>query len=182
MMARLQSITSKEQVAQKDQAIFDSIVASRGAVQGPFTMFLHSPEIAGRVAHLGAYVRFEGSLDMRVRVLAAMTVGREYEALYIWGAQTTGARRLGVPESTITAIRENHSRGIPPEDAQIVDFTRQLLRRHRIDDATASAMRTRFGDDEFIQLTGAIGYYALLAMTVNACELEPASGADVLRV
>ena len=31
-------------------------------------MFLHSPELAGRLAHLGAYVRFEGSLDMRVRV------------------------------------------------------------------------------------------------------------------
>ena len=181
-MARLPYITSKDQVPAKDHAIFDSIVASRGAVQGPFTMFLHSPDIAGRVAHLGAYVRFEGSLDMRVRVLAAMVVAREFEAMYVWGAQTGGARRLGVPESTITAIRENHSRGIPAEDAQIVDFTRQLLRRHRIDDATASAMRKRFGDDEFIQLTGAIGYYAMLAMTVNACELEPAEGAEVLKV
>ena len=70
----------------------------------------------------------------------------------------------------------------PPEDAQIIDFTRALLRKHRIDDATASAMRARFGDDEFIQLTGAIGYYAMLAMTVNACELEPAEGAEVLKV
>jgi hypothetical protein len=43
-------------------------------------------------------------------------------------------------------------------------------------------MRKRFGDDEFIQLTGAIGYYALLAMTMNACELAPAAGAEVLRV
>jgi 4-carboxymuconolactone decarboxylase len=181
-MARLKTITSKDQVAAKDHAAFDSIVASRGSVHGPFTMFLHSPEIAGRVAHLGAYVRFEGSLDMRVRVLAAMVVAREYEAMYVWGAQTGGARRLGVAESTISAIRENHSRGIPPEDAQIVDFTLQLLRRHRIDDATANAMRARFGDDEFIQLTGAIGYYAMLSMTVNACELEPAEGAEVLKV
>ena len=53
-MARLSYITSKDQVPAKDHAVFDSIVASRGAVQGPFTMFLHSPEIAGRVAHLGA--------------------------------------------------------------------------------------------------------------------------------
>jgi 4-carboxymuconolactone decarboxylase len=98
------------------------------------------------------------------------------------GAQSGGARRLGVPESTITAIRENHSRGIPAEDAQIVEFTRTLLRRHRIDDATADAMRKRFGDDEYVQLTGAIGYYALLSMTVNACELEPAEGAEVLKV
>jgi 4-carboxymuconolactone decarboxylase len=181
-MARLTPITTKSQVAAKDQPIVDSIVASRGALQGPFTMFLHSPELAGRLAHLGAYVRFEGSLDMRVRVLAAMTVARELEAVYVWGAQTGGARKLSVPESTITAIRESHSRGIPPEDAQIVDFTRQLLRRHRIDDATAKAMIGRFGNDGFIQLTGAIGYYSMLAMTVNACELEAAPGTEVLKV
>ena len=181
-MARLPLITSKEQVAEKDRAIVDSIVASRGALQGPFTMFLHCPELAGRLAHLGAFVRFEGSLDMRVRVLAAMTVAREFEAVYVWGAQTGGARRLGVPETTITAIRESHSRGIPPEDAQIVEATRQLLRRHRIDDAAASALRARFGDDGFIQLTGAIGYYSTLSMTVNACELEAAPGAEVLKV
>jgi 4-carboxymuconolactone decarboxylase len=181
-MARLTPITSKNQVAAKDQAIVDSIVASRGALQGPFTMFLHSPELAGRLAHLGAYVRFEGSLDMRVRVLAAMTVARELEAMYVWGAQTGGARKLNVPESTITAIRENHSRGIPPEDAQIVEFTRQLMRKHRADEATVKALIGRFGTDGFIQLTGAIGYYSMLSMTVNACELEAAPGAEVLKV
>ena len=181
-MARLPPITSKDQVPAKDHATFDSIVASRGAVQGPFTMFLHSPELAGRVAHLGAYVRFEGSLDMRVRVLAAMTVAREFEAVYVWGAQTGGARRQGVPEETITAIRENHLRGVAPEDAEIIEFTRQLLRRHRVDEASFKKMQTRFGNDGLIQLTGAIGYYSLLAMTVNACELEAAPGAEVLRV
>ena len=179
-MARLTPITSKDQVPARDQATVDAIVASRGALQGPFTMFLHCPELAGRVAHLGAFVRFEGSLDMRVRVLAAMAVARELDAVYVWGAQTGGARRLGVPESTIAAIRERHTRGVPAEDAQIVEATRQLLRAHRIDEATAKALRARFGDDGFIQLTGAIGYYAMLAMTVNACELEAAPGADVL--
>src|SRR6266404_8095868 len=177
-MARLPPITSKDQVSAEHQEVFDSIVASRGAVQGPFTMFLHSPELAGRLAHLGAYVRFEGSLDMRVRVLAAMTVAREFEAVYVWGAQTGGARRQGVPEATITAIRDNHSRGVPPEDAQIVDFTRALLRKHRVDDAAFKAMQARFGNDQLIQLTTAIGYYSMLAMTVNACELEAAPDAE----
>ena len=181
-MARLTSITRKEQVPARDQAVVDGIVASRGALQGPFTMFLHSPELAGRVAHLGAFVRFEGSLDMRVRVIAAMTVARELDALYVWGAQTGGARRLGVPETTIAAIRDKHARGLPPDDAQIVEFTQQLLRRHRVDDAMFKTIQARFGDDGLIQLTGAIGYYSLLAMTVNACELEPAPGAEVLPV
>ena len=179
-MARLVPITTKEQVPPKHQAAVESIVKSRGAIQGPFTMFLHCPELAERVAHLGAFVRFEGSLDMRVRVLAAMTVARELDAVYVWGAQTGGARKLGVPESTITAIREKHTRGVPPEDAQIIDLTRELLRRHRVDDTAAKALIARFGNEQFLELTGAIGYYAMLAMTVNACELEAGPNAEVL--
>jgi 4-carboxymuconolactone decarboxylase len=181
-MARLTPITSKNQMAAEDHAIVDAIVKSRGALQGPFTMLLHCPALAGRVAHLGAFVRFEGSLDMRVRVLAAMTVARELDAVYVWGAQTGAARRQGVPEATITAIREKHARGIPPKDAEIVEFTQQLIRKHRVDDATVKALQKRFGDDGFMQLTGAIGYYSMLAMTVNACELEAAPGAEVLKV
>src|SRR2546428_10025417 len=112
-MARLTSITDKKQVAPKDHAIVDGIVQSRGALQGPFTMFLHCPELAGRLAHLGAFVRFEGSLDMRVRVLAAMTVAREFEAIYVWGAQTGGGRKLGGPEAATTAIPPKTSRRGP---------------------------------------------------------------------
>src|SRR3979490_2544418 len=93
-MARLPYITRKDQNAAKDPAGVGAIRRRRGAPPGAFTMFLHSPELAGRLAHLGAYVRFEGSLDMRVRVLAAMAVAREFEAVYVWGAQTGGARRL----------------------------------------------------------------------------------------
>ncbi|RPI45851.1 MAG: carboxymuconolactone decarboxylase family protein [Hyphomicrobiaceae bacterium] len=180
-MARLTPITSKDQVPAKDYAIVDAIVGSRGALQGPFSMFLHSPELAGRVAHLGALVRFEGSLDMRGRVLAAMTAAREFDAVYVWGAQTGSARRQGVPEETITAIREKHTRGVPPEDTQIIDFTMQLIRKHRVDEATFKAVQARFGTDQLLQLTGAIGYYVMLAMTVNACELEAAPGAEVLQ-
>ena len=180
-MVRLTSITSKDQVPAKDHAIVDAIVDSRGALHGPFSMFLHSPELAGRVAHLGAFVRFEGSLDMRIRVLAAMTAAREFDAVYVWGAQTGSARRQGVPEATITAIREKHMRGVPAEDAQIIDFTLQLIRKHRVDDATFKAMQARFGNDQLLQLTGTIGYYVMLAITVNACELEAAAGAEVLK-
>lgn len=164
------------------QAIVDGIIGSRGSLHGPFSVFLHSPELAGRVAHLGAYVRFEGTLDMQIRVLAEMTVAREFEAEYVWGAQTGSARRQHVPDATINAIRENRSDGIPAEDLAIIAFTRALLRQHKVSDEMAAAMRARVGDDGFIQLTGAIGYYSMLAMTVNACELEAGPGADVLKV
>ena len=181
-MARLTSITSKSQVAPEHQAVFDAVVASRGAVQGPFTMLLHCPQLAGHMVNLGGFVRFEGSLDMRARVLAAMTVAREFDTLYVCGAQTGSARRQKVPEATITAIREKQSRGLPAEDAQIIEFTRELIRKHRVSDESAKALQTRFGDEGMIELTGAIGYYSMLCMMANAVELEAGPGAEVLMV
>src|SRR5260221_13780320 len=140
-MARPPPITSKDQVPEKDHAIVDAITQSRGAIQGPFTMFLHCPELAGRLAHLGAFVRFEGSLDMRVRVLAAMTVARELEAVYVWGAQTGGARRLGVAGTTTTPHPEKHSRRNPSQDAQIGEFTPAPLRRPPVDEAAVKELQ-----------------------------------------
>jgi 4-carboxymuconolactone decarboxylase len=180
-MARLPSITSKSQVAEKYQPIIDRVIKSRGAVQGPFTMLMHCPPLAEHFVSLGGYVRFEGELDKRVRVLAAMTVAREFDAVYIWGAQTGQARKQGVPEATITAIREKHSKGLPPEDAQIVDLTRDLVRKHRVSDAVMTALQKRFGNFQLVELTATIGYYSMLAMTANACELEAAAGAEVLK-
>jgi 4-carboxymuconolactone decarboxylase len=110
-----------------------------------------------------------------------MTVARELDAVYVWGAQTGSARRQGVAESTISAIRERHARGVPADDAQIIEFARRLIRDHRVDDATVDALRRRFGDRGLIELTGTIGYYAMLAMTVNACELPAGPGAEVLQ-
>jgi len=179
-MARLPSVTSKNQVAAEHHPIVDRIVKSRGAIQGPFTMLLHCPPLAEHVMDLGAYVRFEGELDKRVRVLAAMTVAREFDAVYVWGAQTGQARKQGVPEATIAAIREKHSRGLPPEDAQIGDLTRDLIRKHRASAAATASLQKRFGNFQLVELTGTIGYYSLLAMTANACELEAGPGAEIL--
>ena len=67
-------------------------------------------------------------------------------------------------------------------DADIVEFTRQLLRQHRVEDGLFKKLHARFGNDQLVQLTTAIGYYSLLAMTVNACELEAAPNAEVLKV
>ena len=116
-MARLTSITKKEQVPAEYHDTFDAVVKSRGSVHGPFSMAMHCPPIAGHLVNLGGYVRFEGKLDMRVRVLAAMTVAREFDCLYVWGAQTGSAcpnpRLLQSAKSTrVACLRKTHKSSI----------------------------------------------------------------------
>jgi hypothetical protein len=100
----------------------------------------------------------------------------------VWGIQGVIGAERDVPRATIEAIRDDHSDGIPPEDLQIIDFTRQLLRANRVEEALAQAVMTRLGADEYVQLTTCIGYYAMLAMTVNGAELEPDPNHESLKV
>ena len=97
-MARLKPITGKDDVPAEHHGVVDAVIKSRGGVQGPFKMLLHCPPLAAHLVNLGGYVRFEGKLDHRVRVLAAMVVAREFEGMYVWGAQTGQARKQKVPE------------------------------------------------------------------------------------
>ena len=181
-MARLTPITRPDQLAPADAPVAESIAAAHGSLQGPYSVLLHCPELAGKLAPAGTYIRFESKLDERVRNLAALTTAREFDCLYVWGAQSGAARRRGIPESTIDAIRAKNSDGLPPDDAQIVTFAQRLSREHRVDDATLQALRDRFGDAQLIELTGTIGYYSMLAMSLNAVELEPGPGAELLKV
>ena len=115
---------------------------------------------------MGEGVRWEGTLDLRLRTLAALVVGRHFQAQYVWGIQGVISAERSIPRSTIDAIRDDRSDGIAPDDLEIIDFTRQLLRKNRIDERLAQAVMARLRADQYVQLTTCIGYYAMLAMTV----------------
>ena len=181
-MARVPVLKSPNELTGDARDIAEKIVDTRKALDGPFSVWMHAPEWAERVAHLGTMVRWEGTLELRTRTLAALVVGRHFQAQYVWGIQGVIGAERDVPRSTIDAIRDEHSEGIPPEDLQIIDFTRQLVRANRVDEALAQAVMKRLGADQYVQLTTCIGYYAMLAMTVNGVELEPNPDHETLKV
>lgn len=175
-------IQSPDELSGEARRIAEKIVDSRKSLEGPFSVWLHAPEWTERVAHLGTLVRFEGTLEKRIRTLAALVVGRHFQAQYVWGIQGVIGAERDIPRSTIDAIRDDRSDGIPAEDLQIIDFTRQLLRKNRVDEPLAQAVLARLGADQYVQLSTTIGYYAMLAMTVNAVELEPNPAHEALEV
>ena len=142
-MARVPVLKSPNELTGDARDIAEKIVDTRKALDGPFSVWMHAPEWAERVAHLGTMVRWEGTLELRTRTHAALVVGRHFQAQYVWGIQGVIGAERDVPRSTIDAIRDEHSEGIPPEDLQIIDFTRQLVRANRVDKALAQAVMKR---------------------------------------
>ena len=87
------------------------------------------------------------------------------------------ARSAGLGEDIINAIRERRApEALATEDASIVQFTLELLKQHRISDATFQAVQHRLGDAGVIDLLMLIGYYHGLAHTMGALEVRPPPG------
>lgn len=181
-MARVPLVASKDDVPAGHAHVWDQIASSRGKVVGPFTVLLHRPELARRTAELGAYVRFESILGAVDRELAIIALARELDCQFEWAYHVLEARKVGVREEAIAAVREARMDGLTPEEALIVRYVGLLFRRHRVDQATFDALRARLGVDGLVELTATVGYYGMLACTLNAFEVTPEAGAEALHV
>ena len=177
-MTRIPRITERDQVAERHKSIFDAIAESRGRVSGPFSVLLNSPEVAGRVAHLGSYIRFESTLEPQQRELAIITAAREFDCQYEWSAHAVLARNVGVRDAAIEAVANRAPVGsLSEEEATIISYGRQLFGDdHRVADSTFDAARQMFGDQGVTELTATYGYYGMLACALNAFQVEPAPG------
>jgi 4-carboxymuconolactone decarboxylase len=182
-MARIATIQKKEDLAPEHQPIYDSIAASRGVVGGPFLGLLHSPELAQRTAHLGSYVRFESSLDHKLIELTALAAARELDCKHEWIAHVNHAQKAGIPIETIRAIHEKKGpENFSSEDAQVISYVQELLRTHRASEATFQALYGWLGERGLVELTATIGYYAMVACTLNAFDLVTATGAEEFKI
>jgi len=181
-MPRIPLIARPQDLPAAHQPIFTKIARSRGRVAGPFAALLHSPPVAERTADLGAYIRFESTLRPVDRELAVLAVARERDCRFEWAAHVPEARKAGVSPGAIAAIRARAFDRLGGDEAQIVRYATDLLTKRRVDDATFEAVRRRLGLEGVVELTATVGYYAMLACTLNAFDVRPDSGEEELDV
>jgi 4-carboxymuconolactone decarboxylase len=182
-MARIATIDKKEDLKPEDQKIFDAIAQSRGAVGGPWRALLHSPEMANRTMHLGSYVRFESSLDHKVIEFAALVAARELDCKHEWAAHVNHAQQAGISLDTIRAVyRKQGVETFSSEDAALVSFVREMIHDHRVSEPTFQAVHGRFGDKGMVELSATIGYYAMLACTLNTFDVFTVTPPDDLKI
>lgn len=157
------------------QAVWDSIAGSgRGGVGGPFQPLLTSAELCSRVERLGAFIRFECSVPMRLRELAILVVGAHWQAAYEWFAHAPIAAAQGVPEAAIQAIGLGRDPDLKDAaDRAVHAYVAELLRTGRVADATYAPVRDLLGDKATVELTALAGYYSLLAMQLNTFRVRP---------
>jgi 4-carboxymuconolactone decarboxylase len=79
-------VIDPDEMTPRQREVADRIAGRRGAVRGPFHVWLNSPELCDRVESLGAFLRFESSLPLRLRELSLLIAARHFDAQYSWNA------------------------------------------------------------------------------------------------
>jgi 4-carboxymuconolactone decarboxylase len=175
-MARLPNIT-REQLNPEDQQFYDSIADSRGSVRGPYGVLLHSPKLAARVAHTGTYVRFDLDLAESLKELVIIATAKEINNQYEFAAHARLARQAGLSETIIKAVAQGTApRGLTGDEALLVRYVQELLRNHKVSDATFNGLKQRWGVQRTVDITALIGHYLLVGQILTAFEVDLPAG------
>jgi 4-carboxymuconolactone decarboxylase len=176
-MSRYREIAATEMnPAQK--RVHDQIVAGkRGRFGGPFQLLIRAPEICGLASQLGEQLRWGTSLPDRLSELAIITTARFWRAQYEWYAHAPLAEKAGVPRAAIEAIRTG---GTPlftaKDEALIYRLCSEIFRTQRLSDDSFNAAVGALGEQGLVEVIAIIGYYTLIANTLNVFQVPLPAG------
>jgi 4-carboxymuconolactone decarboxylase len=140
----------------------------RGGVRGPFVALLHSPDLAGHIQQLGAYLRFDSAIPPELRELAIVVTARHADCEYAWQVHRALGIAAGLRDSLIDAIGQHRRpEDMTSDEALVHDVVTDLCQAKALEDARFQAARGRFGDRGMIDLIALCGYYATLALVLN---------------
>jgi 4-carboxymuconolactone decarboxylase len=172
------------QLTSEQRALIDAIRSGpRGQateMRGPFAVFLHAPAYGELAQRLGGFCRLKTQVPPRLSELAILVTAKLWRAQYEWHAHVPHAERAGVKPQTIKALHAGRAPKSAPEDERIVyDFVKQLHDRKRVSDKTYARLHAILGDEGMVELVGILGYYAMIAMLLDAFRMPVPPGAPM---
>ena len=168
-----------EAMSAEQRSMTDQVLAGqRASMQGPYNVFLRSPQMGQLAQQFGAHTRFHSSLPLKLNELAILLVARFWRCEFVWWAHARIALDNGLAPTVVQAICADQP---PPElaadEALVYAFASELLAQRRVSDDTYTALVARFAERGAVDLMGTMSYYALVSMALNVDEYPLPDGA-----
>jgi 4-carboxymuconolactone decarboxylase len=160
--------------------IYDTIIGGpRGKFGGPFLGLIHAPAIADQVQSLGAALRFKTALSADLRELVILVAARHWRSQVEWNAHVVIGLREGLTEPIIGDIlRHRLPQDGSSEQQTVFLFCRESLEDKVVCEATYQRTVEAIGVEQVVEVVSLLGYFALLALLLNAFEIaaDPIDG------
>jgi 4-carboxymuconolactone decarboxylase len=176
-MGRLH-LPTVDELSVEQRSVYDEVVSGRrGQLVGPLRAVIHSPELAARWSRIGEFLRYSTSLPAKLNELAIIVVGRHWNSQLEFSIHAEAARAAGLDASCIEAIRVSQAPTFSdPAEAEVYEYARLLLQTGTLTDDVHGAVTARWGARGAVELTGVIGYYTMVSLTLNAHQIPLPDG------
>jgi 4-carboxymuconolactone decarboxylase len=150
----------------------------RVRLSGPFGVYMHAPQYGELTQRLGAYVRFNTSVEPRLSEFTILCIGRIWRAQYEWHAHAPIAEQAGVSPQTIGDIKAGRTPKKAAKDERAIwDFIQELHKRRRVSDRNYKRVHAVLGDKGMVEFVGVLGYYTAVSMVLDVFNVPVPDGA-----
>lgn len=157
------------------QAVYRSIMATRGNLSGPFLAWMHSPELASHAEKLGAFCRYQTGFALVESEMLILLVAARFRCIGEQQIHEPIAKQAGLPADQIADIRERRPVRLATARLTVIHaVAEELLESNRIGDGLYEEGVRELGVRGMVELVGIVGYYSLVAMTLNAFDMRMA--------
>ena len=176
-MPRVPPILETEMTPQQ-RRVYDAMRHGRrkSAPVGPLAIAMHRPELAEAWSGLGLVLRFDSTFAPRLREFTILLTGRYWDCQFEWASHEAEARLAGLSARSIETLRDGGKQFDATDEQLIHDYAVELMDTHFVGDALYDRVRDMFGVPGVVELTALIGYYAMVALTLNAHEFGVPNG------
>lgn len=171
--SRLTPLSDTTMNDEQRRVLQDILSGPRGNLDGPFLAWVHSPQLADSAQKLGAFCRYGTRLELRLSELAILITAAWWQSQAEWQIHEPIARQAGISDPVIEALRCGKRPPFEHADERLVyHLAHSLYHTRRIPQALYAEGVTAFGEAGMVELVGILGYYALVAMTLNAFDVR----------
>lgn len=157
------------------QAVYRSIMATRGNLNGPFLAWMHSPALASHAEKLGAFCRYQTGFALVESELLILLVAARFRCLGEQQIHEPIAEQAGLSADQIADIRERRPVRLASARLTLIHaLAEELLESNRIGDRLYEEGIRGLGSQGMVELVAIVGYYSLVAMTLNAFDMRMA--------
>jgi 4-carboxymuconolactone decarboxylase len=150
-------------------------------------MWMHSPEVAKAMFDVRRKVRYGSAKDQRLTELTIISTAREIDSQYIYTAHEPAARNAGLEQEIIDIVRFQvpldqvvETDGLGEREKAIIQFAREVINEEKVSSETFAKAIELFGNEGVMDLTGLIGYYNFVSMTVRVFDVQRPIGNELL--
>ncbi len=167
---RMPPIPADKMTDAQKKSVHELLSTPRGgsAPTGPFIPLMRSPELMDRLQRVGEYLRFQGSLDGKLREMTILMTSRQIMQQYEWNAHYPLAVKAGMrPEIGNAIAAGRRPEGLSEDEETVYNFVAELIANKSVSDPTYARMKDKFGDQAIVDVTALYGYYSTIGLVMN---------------